>query len=59
MPKSNSKINQRNSEGLTPLLEAVQSDNMDLVAKLLEQKSNPNLQDIESGYTALHKVSSF
>ena len=59
MPKPASKLNTRNSQGLTPLLEAVQTNNINRVAELLEQKCNPNIQDTESGYTALHKVFQF
>jgi ankyrin repeat protein len=51
--------NQRDDLGYTPLLIAVALESMDLVDCLLRHATrlNINLQDLESGYTALHKVS--
>ncbi|KAJ3085711.1 hypothetical protein HK102_013898, partial [Quaeritorhiza haematococci] len=49
--------NEKNVSGFTPLHLAVASGNEELVSTLCKSpRVNVNLQDAESGYTALHKV---
>ena len=53
-------INQRDHEGRTPLMIKCSQNNISAVQELIQsEKLQVNLQDIESGYTALHKVVSF
>ncbi|KAJ3322116.1 hypothetical protein HDV06_003567 [Boothiomyces sp. JEL0866] len=48
-------LNYRDEAGNTPHLYAVSNNNFKLVEILLEKGANINQQDLESGYTPLHK----
>ncbi|KAJ3037498.1 hypothetical protein HK097_003495, partial [Rhizophlyctis rosea] len=50
-------LNERDLEGNTPLLFAVSLGNVDIVETLLkDRRVNVNAQDLESGWTALHRA---
>lgn len=49
--KRGAKIDARDTEGQTPLMVAVKSEDLSIVNGLLEYKANPNLQD-NDGWTA-------
>jgi ankyrin repeat protein len=50
--KNNKDINHRDSDGSTPLINAVITNNLKKVKKLILQGANINIQD-DAGYTAL------
>ncbi len=47
-------FNSRDVEGLTPLMRAIQKNNLDIVRELLNAGANPKLKEAGRGWTALH-----
>ncbi len=47
-------VNARDDFGATPLMHAASRGHADAVALLLDARADPSVQDVESGYSALH-----
>ena len=56
MLKDGADPNELDANHRTPLHEAVDSDSLETVNRLLEGGANPNLQDTHLGHTALHRA---
>lgn len=54
--KRGAKVNARDTEGQTPLMVAVKSDDLSIVNGLLAYKADPNLQDNDGWTAAMHAV---
>jgi len=54
--KRGASVNARDTEGLTPLMVAVKSEDLSVVNGLLEYKADPNLQDNDGWTAAMHGV---
>lgn len=54
--KRGANVNARDTEGLTPLMVAVKSEDLSIVNGLLEYKADPNIQDNDGWTAAMHGV---
>ncbi len=54
--KRGANVNARDTEGLTPLMVAVKSEDLSVVNGLLEYQADPNLQDNDGWTAAMHAV---